>query len=158
MPPIINPSTIACCSTCCCLGYRRVEVPTRLKVLSDRSYEDFESSADQKGCPHCSVILQSFALFDKVVPNMQVDLLLYADSPTEMHTKPEEGQSEVLELYPCQGKHFLNCSMVLIILTEVRRLDRDRVIMVRSSQGCAANSHSTGIDTIPTECIPNMHF
>jgi hypothetical protein len=41
---------------------------------------------------------------------MQVELLLYPDSPTEIHSKPGIGQSEVLEIYPCPSKLTLTIS------------------------------------------------
>jgi hypothetical protein len=157
MPPFINQNSISCCSTCCCLGYRTAEARTRLKVVSDRSLGDFELSANQKGCSYCAIALQSLSLFKTVVPDMQVDLLLYPNSPTEMHSKSKEGQSEVLEIYPCASKHSPYGLMLLIALNQSRQFNKHRAIMGRSSQRCTAEFLFTSVHTIPAECIPNMH-
>jgi hypothetical protein len=109
------------------------EVRTRLKVLSDRSFEDFELSANQTGCFYCAIALQTFLLFEIVVANMKVDLLLYPNSPTEMHSMPKEGQSEVLEIYPCASKYNPTIATSLVVLIEYRRLSKYRAIMVTSS-------------------------
>jgi hypothetical protein len=156
MPPPISQNTIECCSTCCCLGYRAENVRTRLKAVSDRSFEDFELSAKQNGCSYCAVALQSFLLFENIVSNMQVELLMYPSSPTEMHSRVREGQSEVLEIYPCPSKHILADLASMIALTGFRTFSKYRAIMAKSSQGCAAKVYSTSVHTVSAECIPNM--
>jgi hypothetical protein len=133
MPPPINPNPISYCSTCSCLGYFGAEVRTRLEVVSHRNFKDFEFSANEEGCSYCAVALQCFALFRTIVSNLQVELLLYPNSPTEMHSKPEEGQSEVLEIYPCPSKPDPTIPTLWIILIVPRRINQYQAIMARSS-------------------------
>jgi hypothetical protein len=156
MPQPIRKNTIECCSTCGGLGYYAEDVQTRLKVLSDRSFDGFELSA-KNGCSHCAVALQSFLLFENIVSNMQVELLLYPKSPTEMHSRAGKGQSEVLEIYPCPSKHILAALVSVIALTEFRTFSKCRVVMAERRQGCSAEVSSTSVYTVSTECIPNMH-
>ena len=119
---LVDKNKHAWCSTCMSLGYlyeRGHDQPRRPSpiVLRDRSFDDFNKSAD-RGCPFCDIVLQSFMLLDFVTPEMQVKLLLYADSPAELHGPGWAGFSEVIEIYPCSGKlallglSFCECSLL----------------------------------------------
>jgi hypothetical protein len=43
-----------------------------------------------------------------IVAEPRVDLLVYQDSPTEMHSMSEDHAGGVLEIYPCSSKQVLN--------------------------------------------------
>lgn len=96
------------CPTCMCLGYSnrgshqnlRPQTPT---VLPGRSYHDFKGSAE-RGCFFCDVVLQSFLLLQNVAPEMRVELVLYAESPAELHAPGWKSFHEVVEIYPCSSK------------------------------------------------------
>jgi hypothetical protein len=154
----IDRNAIPCCSTCCCLGFRTGKVRARLRALSGRSFEGFELSANHQGCSYCAVALQSFLLFKEIVSNMQVELLLYPNSPTEMHSMPTKGQSEVLEIYSCPSKHPPAIPTFLVALTEYRTFGECGAVMVKVSQRCATNIYSTSVHTVSVKGIPNMHF
>jgi hypothetical protein len=157
IPPPISQNTTECCSTCGSLGYSAKDVQTRQKALSDRSFDVFELSANKNGCPYCAVALQSFLLFENIVSNMQVELLLYPNSSTEMHSRAGKGQSEVLEIYPCSSKNILAALASVIALTGSRTFSKCRAVMAKSSQGCSTKVNSTSVHTVSTECIPKMH-
>jgi hypothetical protein len=78
-----------------------------LKVLPDRSLSDFDSSA-RLGYPFCDLAVQSFMMLPYIVAEPRVDLLVYQDSPTEMHSMSEDHAGGVLEIYPCSSKQVLN--------------------------------------------------
>jgi hypothetical protein len=100
--------TSVCCSICNCLGYcakrnhGEVHRP-KLTILADRSFEDFKISALQ-GCHFCDVTMQAFQLLQSVEFGAQVELLLYAQSPTELHSVANKGEYDVVEIYTCPSK------------------------------------------------------
>lgn len=105
------------CSTCNCLGYRYCDKrghdqPQRpsLTVLSKRTFHDFRISAAQ-GCRFCDVALQSFMLFQSVNTEMRVELLIYSQSPAELHYLANRDMCDAVEIYACEGKLSLSsCS------------------------------------------------
>lgn len=96
------------CSTCMRFGYFDKGSHQKLHrqrptVLPDRSYDDFKKSS-MRGCPFCDVVLQSFMLLQGVTPEMRVELLLYAESPVELHMSGQKESPEVVEIYPCSSR------------------------------------------------------
>lgn len=96
-----------CCPVCNCLGYcakqnRDGVTRPRLKLLSPRNFRDFEESAND-GCRYCDYTFQSFALLGCKGENPEVELLCYADSPTELHCATNEDECDVVEIYPSSG-------------------------------------------------------
>jgi hypothetical protein len=95
------------CSTCKCLGFSNTHSSDKVQdssliVLSDRSFEEFSKSA-KEGCCFCDAILQAFMLFQFVDIGMHVELLLYGQSPAELHASVNEDIHEVVEIY-CPSK------------------------------------------------------
>jgi len=106
---LVDETADVCCLTCSSLGYlyaldhdkiRRPE----LTVLPGLSFNDFCISAE-RGCFFCDVVLQSFLLLQFVTEEMRVELLLYADSPVELHSSGEKDFHEVVEIYPCSSTY-----------------------------------------------------
>lgn len=103
-----DENTNAWCSTCRRLGYCAeryhddVHRPSQM-VVADRSFEDFKVSA-RNGCHFCDIILQSFMLLQTVESGMQVELVLYSQSPNELHSLANGETSDVVEIYPCSGE------------------------------------------------------
>jgi len=96
------------CSTCTSFGFfdkdsHRNLHHQRPTVLPDRSYDDFSKSADG-GCIFCDAVRQSFQLLDYVATEMPVKLLLYPDSPVELHASDGKDSYQVIEIYPCPSK------------------------------------------------------
>lgn len=96
------------CSVCNCLGFdltRDRVVPQRssLTVLRDRCFEDFDRSAT-RGCGFCDIVAQSFLLLQFVIPGMQVELILYPQSPAELHSLANKDIYDVVEIYPYSGR------------------------------------------------------
>jgi hypothetical protein len=93
---------------CNCLGYyakrNHAESPS-LTVLTGRSFGDFEKSA-MEGCNFCDKVLQSFMLLQYVERGMRVELLLYAESPTELHSLVNKDVYDAVEIYPCSSKFY----------------------------------------------------
>jgi hypothetical protein len=97
-----------CCSTCNCLGFFHKRGPDKLQrpslnVLSNRSFDEFSRSAMQ-GCSFCDVVQQSFLLLQYVAVEMRVELLLYGQSPAELHASANKDIHEVVEIYSCSSK------------------------------------------------------
>jgi len=105
---LVDGTADVCCPTCSSLGYLYTrdhdETHRRsLIVVSNRSFDDFRTSAVQ-GCFFCDLVLQSFLLLQYVTAEMRVELLLYPDSPAELHSSDEQGFHEIVEIYPCSSK------------------------------------------------------
>lgn len=104
---LTNKHTGVCCSLCQCLGYcdtrnhGELHRPS-LTVLSRRSFDQFRISATQ-GCLFCDVALQSFMLLQTVEIGMRAELLLYPQSPTELHSLANKDVYDVVEIYPYSG-------------------------------------------------------
>lgn len=101
--------TALCCPVCWCLGYCAKQQQhhdgskgQRLIVIRDRSYDDFGVSAKQ-GCTFCDATLQSFMLLQSVEVGMPLELVIYAQSPTELHSLARKGVYDVVEIYPSSG-------------------------------------------------------
>lgn len=106
--PLLEKTTVVCCASCNCFGYSlslHQGAPHRssLTVLGKRSFDDFELSATQ-GCCFCDMILQSFMMFKYIETGMQVDLLLYPQSPAELHSMSRNDLYDVVEIYACSSK------------------------------------------------------
>jgi hypothetical protein len=104
----VEETADGCCPTCNSMGYlytREHDEVCRpsLTVLRDRSFEGFCTSA-KRGCSFCGVILQAFPLLQFVATGMRVELLLYADSPVELHSSGQKDVHEVVEIYPCPSR------------------------------------------------------
>ena len=96
------------CAICNCLGFFRKRDHDKLHrpsltVLANRSFDEFSKSAKQ-GCCFCDVIQQSFLLLRYVDAEMRVKLLLYAQSPAELHASSNKDFPEVVEIYSCSSK------------------------------------------------------
>lgn len=98
--------TSYCCRVCNCLGYcvdnnHEKTHYSSLKVIPNCRFDDFESSAN-RGCLFCAFVLQSFVLLQsqQVGRSTPVELLLYPDSPAELHSLADEDVYDVVEIYP----------------------------------------------------------
>ncbi|KAJ8112944.1 hypothetical protein OPT61_g4808 [Boeremia exigua] len=69
-----------------------------VRILSKRSFDEFARSAAQ-GCVFCDAVAQSFALLRGVEPGMRVELLLYPDSPAEVHSLVNRLYGDAVEVY-----------------------------------------------------------
>jgi hypothetical protein len=109
--PHTDEKASMCCSTCNCLGFcsakraNGTHSKPGLKILTNRSFNDFEISATE-GCHFCDVTYQSFPLLRSLGSDLQVELLMYPQSPTEIHNRSNGGAYDVVEIYPCSSKHF----------------------------------------------------
>ncbi|KAH5741123.1 hypothetical protein HBI18_042470 [Parastagonospora nodorum] len=93
-------SNHGCCPTCNCLGYCAAQSQSpSFKILSKRSFHDFQTSSLQ-GCAFCDVALQSCMLFQFVEAETQVEVLIYAQSPTELHSRANRDAQDIVEIYP----------------------------------------------------------
>lgn len=96
------------CTICNCLGFFHKRDHDQLRrpgliVLANRSFDEFSKSA-KRGCCFCDVVQQSFLLLQYVDAEMRVKLLLYAQSPAELHASANEDVHEVVEIYSCSSK------------------------------------------------------
>ena len=103
-----NTGESKCCPVCNCLGYcakqnqnDTVSRP-RLKALSSRTFRSFEASA-KDGCRYCDYVFQGFVLLGSTAENPEVELILYVDSPTELHSATNEDVCDIVEIYPSSG-------------------------------------------------------
>jgi hypothetical protein len=101
---IFDEKTSECCTVCNCLGYCTSRSHDQRSSLVKRSFADFRISAKEKGCLYCDVALQSFMLLRFLNTTMQVELVTYPESPTELHSLANRGAYDVVEIYPSSGK------------------------------------------------------
>jgi hypothetical protein len=59
-----------------------------------------------EGCNFCDKISQSFMLLQCVEKGMRVELLLYAQSPAELHSVANKDVYDAVEIYPCSSKFY----------------------------------------------------
>lgn len=105
---LANKKAEVCCSICDCLGFFHTRGSNKLQrpsltVLPNRSFDEFSKSAKQ-GCCFCDVVQQSFQLLQDVSVEMRVELLLYGQSPAELHASLNRDIHEVVEIYSCSSK------------------------------------------------------
>ncbi|KAF2828836.1 HET-domain-containing protein [Ophiobolus disseminans] len=101
----VDKRTDVFCAICNCLGFFHKRDHDKLCrpgliVLANRSFDEFSKSAKQ-GCCFCDVVQQSFLLLQYVDAEMRVKLLLYAQSPAELHASANKDVHEVVEIYSC---------------------------------------------------------
>jgi hypothetical protein len=152
-----DQNMILCCPICNCLGYCAGGLRSSLKVLPDRSFNEIDSSAKQ-GCWFCDLAVQSFMMLLRVESEPRVELLVYPDSPTEIHSISGNLPGDVLEIYPCSSTHTPVIPIWSIAMANSRRVSEGCVTMVESRHGCAATLDSVSIDEISPESIYFMHF
>lgn len=99
-----------CCAICDCLGYcsKRDNDKLRLsgsKVLSGRSFEECRLSFES-GCGFCGLAVQASALLRSAGLNPLLEILLYPQAPTEIHSLSIDENYDVVEVYPSSGRRF----------------------------------------------------
>lgn len=156
-----------CCPVCNCLGYCAEQnnydiTRPSLRVISPRTLSEFEASAKERGCRYCDYTFQSFLLLGSESNNPKVELLCYADSPTELHSATNEDGCDVVEIYPCPGTSLhppLFSSLRLMVAARQirnRRFPRSRTMFQGITYRKQLYSSSRRITSVAAPFIANV--